>query len=145
MFSVKKVTYLYDIDKQEFGKLAGLDTGVSCDVFHQYQPLSTSENFMRRLVYGANLILVKESSIVTLLFLEVLNPFYIFQMFSFILWFSDEYYYYAAAILAMSVFGIAMTVRQTRKVRLINIILLNIHYTNTFLESKKLEVNSPFE
>ncbi|XP_050315902.1 polyamine-transporting ATPase 13A3 isoform X2 [Anthonomus grandis grandis] len=115
MFSVKKVTYLYDNDKQEFVKLAGLDSGVACDVFHQYRALTTSENFMRRLVYGPNLILVKESSIATLLFLEVLNPFYIFQMFSFILWFSDQYYYYAAAILAMSVFGITMTVRQTRK------------------------------
>jgi len=61
---------------------------------------------------------VKESSIVTLLFLEVLNPFYIFQLFSFILWFSDEYYYYAAAIMLMSVFGITMSVRQTRKVRI---------------------------
>lgn len=61
---------------------------------------------------------MKESSIVTLLFLEVLNPFYIFQLFSFILWFSDEYYYYAAAIMLMSVFGITMSVRQTRKVRI---------------------------
>ncbi|KAL1489432.1 hypothetical protein ABEB36_014327 [Hypothenemus hampei] len=115
MFRVKKVTYLFDVKKQEFVKLAGLDSGVSCDVFHQYQPLTASESFMRRLVYGANLILVKESSIATLLFLEVLNPFYIFQLCSFILWFSDEYYYYAAAIMLMSVFGIAVTVRQTRK------------------------------
>ncbi|XP_066144609.1 polyamine-transporting ATPase 13A3-like [Euwallacea fornicatus] len=115
LFSVKKVTYLYDTTKGQFVKLAGLDNGVPCDVFHQYKPLTTSENFMRRLVYGANLILVKESSIGTLLFLEVLNPFYIFQLFSFILWFSDEYYYYAAAIMLMSVFGIVMSVRQTRK------------------------------
>ncbi|CAG9767851.1 unnamed protein product [Ceutorhynchus assimilis] len=115
LFSVKKVTYLYDKEKREFAKLAGLDSGVSCDVFHQYQPLNSSENFTRRLVYGSNLIEVKETSITTLLFLEALNPFYIFQILSFILWFSDEYYYYASAILAMSLFGIAMTVRQTRK------------------------------
>lgn len=69
------------------------------------------------MVYGPNVILVKESSISTLLFLEVLNPFYIFQLFSFILWFSDEYYYYAAAIMFMSAFGIVMSVRQTRRVR----------------------------
>ncbi|RZB39874.1 E1-E2 ATPase domain containing protein [Asbolus verrucosus] len=68
-----------------------------------------------RLVYGSNKITVKELSILKLLFLEVLNPFYIFQICSFILWFLDDYYYYAAAILAMSIFGISMTVRQTRK------------------------------
>lgn len=67
-------------------------------------------------MYGPNRILVDESSILKLLFLEVLNPFYIFQIMSFILWFCDSYYYYAAAILAMSVFGITMTVIQTRKV-----------------------------
>ncbi|XP_060532708.1 polyamine-transporting ATPase 13A3 isoform X2 [Cylas formicarius] len=115
MFSCKKVTYIWEENKHEFIKLLGLDKGVSCDVFHKYRPLSSSENFMRKLVYGSNKILVKESSIITLLFLEVLNPFYVFQLLSFILWFADQYYYYAAAIMAMSVFGIAMTVRQTRK------------------------------
>lgn len=72
--------------------------------------------FFRRLVYGPNKILVRESSIMKLLFLEVLNPFYIFQILSFILWFCDSYYYYAATILAMSVFGITMAVKQTREV-----------------------------
>jgi cation-transporting ATPase 13A3/4/5 len=54
--------------------------------------------------------------IVTLLFLEVLNPFYVFQLLSFCLWYIDDYMYYAMAILAMSVFGIVMAVLQTRKV-----------------------------
>jgi len=52
----------------------------------------------------------------TLMALEVLNPFYIFQVFSMCLWFSDAYYYYAAAILLLSSFGIAATIIQTRKV-----------------------------
>ncbi|XP_030755212.1 probable cation-transporting ATPase 13A3 [Sitophilus oryzae] len=115
MFTVKKVHYIYESNKQEFVKLAGLDGGVPCDVFHKYLPLTSNENFVRRYVYGPNVIAVKVSSILTLLFLEVLNPFYIFQLFSFILWFCDEYYYYAAAIMFMSVFGIALTVRQTRQ------------------------------
>lgn len=47
MFSVKKITYLYDTTKQQFVKLAGLDNGVPCEVFHQYKALTAGENFMR--------------------------------------------------------------------------------------------------
>lgn len=116
-FTCKKVTYVWDDEKREFMKLKGLDQGVSSEVLHRSKPLSKDEQFMRRMVYGENQINVPESSILQLLFLEVLNPFYVFQLFSFVLWFSDNYYYYAAAILLMSVFGISMTVKQTRKVR----------------------------
>jgi magnesium-transporting ATPase (P-type) len=70
----------------------------------------------RRVVYGSNEIIVPIYGIITLLFLEVLNPFYVFQLFSFCLWFADDYMYYALAILAMSVFGIVMAILQTRKV-----------------------------
>lgn len=35
---------------------------------------------------------------------------------SFILWFCDSYYYYAATILCISILGITMAVRQTREV-----------------------------
>ncbi|KAJ8921226.1 hypothetical protein NQ315_013698 [Exocentrus adspersus] len=115
MFSCKKVTYIWDNEKQEFIKLVGLDKGVKCETFHKYKPLSPSEQFMRRLVYGPNKIVVKELSICTLLCLEVLNPFYIFQILSFILWFADDYYYYAATIMVMAMGGIGMSVMQTRK------------------------------
>ncbi|XP_017780641.1 PREDICTED: probable cation-transporting ATPase 13A3 [Nicrophorus vespilloides] len=114
-FTCKKVTYIWDHSKLEFIKLKGLDQGVSSETLHGNRGLSKSEQYMRRMVYGANEIVVKESTILTLLFLEVLNPFYIFQIFSFVLWFADNYYYYAAAILLMSVFGISMTVIQTRR------------------------------
>lgn len=116
MFVCKKVTYVWDTEKQEFVKLRGLDKGVSSEILHRSKGLTKDEEFIRRQVFGSNEIVVKESTIFELLFLEILNPFYIFQLFSFILWFSDNYYYYAAAILLMSVFGITMSVIQTRKV-----------------------------
>ncbi|CAH2008119.1 unnamed protein product [Acanthoscelides obtectus] len=116
LFNCKKVTYIWSVDKQEFVKLSGLDKGVSSDVLHDsIRGLSYTEQFMRLLVYGPNRITIKEQSILTLLFLEVLNPFYIFQIFSFILWFADNYYYYALTLMIMAAFGITMTVTQTRK------------------------------
>lgn len=117
MFTCKKINYVWDPEKQEFVRLNGLDNGVSSETLHKSVGLTSNEQFTRRRVYGPNKILVKESSIVELLFLEVLNPFYIFQIASFILWFYDDYYYYAAAILAMSIFGITMSVTQIRQVK----------------------------
>jgi cation-transporting ATPase 13A3/4/5 len=67
-------------------------------------------------VYGLNDILVPFHSVPYLLIKEVLNPFYIFQVFSVLLWFSDEYYYYAATIVILSTGGITLSIYQTRKV-----------------------------
>jgi len=70
----------------------------------------------RRLVFGPNDILVPFHSVLYLLVQEVLNPFYIFQVFSVSLWFSDEYYYYATTIVILSTGGITLSIYQTRKV-----------------------------
>ncbi|XP_046432017.1 polyamine-transporting ATPase 13A3 isoform X1 [Neodiprion fabricii] len=114
-FSCKKLTYVWDTDRCEFLKLKGLDEGVLTSTLHQMRGLTAQDQFMRRFVYGSNEIVIPVKSILTLLCLEVLNPFYIFQLFSFCLWIADEYLYYAMAILTMSSFGIIIAVIQTRR------------------------------
>ena len=57
--------------------------------------LSAEEQGRRRLAYGPNEIQVPDHSIGYLLVKEVLNPFYVFQIASVVLWLADEYYYYA--------------------------------------------------
>uniref|UniRef100_A0A7N6FJE9 ATPase 13A3 n=1 Tax=Anabas testudineus TaxID=64144 RepID=A0A7N6FJE9_ANATE len=71
---------------------------------------------VRRLFFGVNEIAVKVPSVFKLLIKEVLNPFYIFQLFSVILWSADEYYYYALAIVIMSVISIATSLYTIKKV-----------------------------
>lgn len=116
LFSCKKVTYVLDAERGEFVKLCGLDSGgVRSEVFHSSSGLGGREQAVRRLVYGPNEIVVPEKTVTALFFLEVLNPFYIFQLMSFILWFADDYYYYAMAILLMSAGSVATAVHQTRK------------------------------
>ncbi|KAJ9592472.1 hypothetical protein L9F63_015888, partial [Diploptera punctata] len=115
IFSQTKLSYVWDEDRAEFLQLCGLDRDVSTTQLHTQCGLTYQQQALRRLVYGANEIVVPIHSIMTLLFLEVLNPFYIFQFFSFCLWFADDYMYYALAILAMSAFGIIMAIIQTRK------------------------------
>ncbi|PAV92292.1 hypothetical protein WR25_13111 [Diploscapter pachys] len=64
--------------------------------------------------YGQNLIEVKLRPIFILLFMEIITPFYIFQIFSVSVWYSDEYAYYASMIVIMSAVSIIVDVYQTR-------------------------------
>uniref|UniRef100_A0A8C2IQQ0 Polyamine-transporting ATPase 13A3 n=1 Tax=Cyprinus carpio TaxID=7962 RepID=A0A8C2IQQ0_CYPCA len=58
---------------------------------------------------------MKELKLVLIFLSQVLNPFYIFQLFSVILWCTDEYYYYAMAIVIMSVISIATSLYTIKK------------------------------
>uniref|UniRef100_A0A672UWL7 ATPase cation transporting 13A2 n=1 Tax=Strigops habroptila TaxID=2489341 RepID=A0A672UWL7_STRHB len=69
----------------------------------------------RRKIYGANLIEVPVKSYARLLVEEVLNPFYIFQVFSIVLWVCDAYYYYAACIFLISTISLGLSLYETRK------------------------------
>uniref|UniRef100_A0A8C7I5Z5 ATPase cation transporting 13A2 n=1 Tax=Oncorhynchus kisutch TaxID=8019 RepID=A0A8C7I5Z5_ONCKI len=46
----------------------------------------------------------------------VLNPFYVFQVFSIALWLTDSYYYYAACIVIISLISICVSLYEIRKV-----------------------------
>uniref|UniRef100_A0A914Z1M3 Uncharacterized protein n=1 Tax=Panagrolaimus superbus TaxID=310955 RepID=A0A914Z1M3_9BILA len=50
-----------------------------------------------------------------LLFKEVISPFYVFQIYSVLVWYNDNYQYYASIIVLMSVMSIAMDIFQTRR------------------------------
>lgn len=115
MFECKHLRYIWEQDLCKFIKLKGLDLNVPAVLLHQSKALDMDTRNARREVYGLNEIFIPLKGIATLLFLEVLNPFYVFQVFSVCLWFSYDYYYYAIVIVIMSIFGISMTIIQTRK------------------------------
>uniref|UniRef100_A0A3Q3XDB8 Polyamine-transporting ATPase 13A3 n=1 Tax=Mola mola TaxID=94237 RepID=A0A3Q3XDB8_MOLML len=71
--------------------------------------------FYKAMFFGENEIAVRVPSLFKLLVKEVLNPFYIFQLFSVILWSTEEYYYYATAIVIMSVISIATSLYTIKK------------------------------
>lgn len=123
VFDCKKMRYVWDHEKLMFSKLCGLDNNITTSTLHQQVGLTLGQQYLRRAVYGRNEIVVPLRGIIALLFLEVLNPFYVFQFFSFILWFADDYIYYAFAILIMSTASIVMTIIQTRNNQ------LNLHST----------------
>ncbi|XP_017759410.1 PREDICTED: probable cation-transporting ATPase 13A3 [Eufriesea mexicana] len=116
-FWCKKQCYIWDITQNTFSKLVGLDKYTLCSDLNlnNNHGLSKEEQCLRRIVYGSNEIFVPVQSIGVLLVLEVLNPFYIFQVFTLCVWFADGYLYYTAAIICMSLFGIISFIIQTRK------------------------------
>lgn len=77
--------------------------------------LDTNVHRDRELVFGRNEINIKEKSTVQLLVDEVLHPFYVFQVFSIILWAFDAYYYYASCIFIISVFSVGNTLIETKQ------------------------------
>ncbi|XP_063298835.1 polyamine-transporting ATPase 13A3 [Pelobates fuscus] len=111
------VTYFWNDFRQAFIFWNGLDEGVPCSDIHSVHSkgLSHEVHDYRKLFYGINDIAVKVPSVFKLLIKEVLNPFYIFQLFSVILWCTDEYYYYASAIVLMSVISIISSLYTIKK------------------------------
>ncbi|XP_074046704.1 polyamine-transporting ATPase 13A3 isoform X3 [Macrotis lagotis] len=116
-FTHHSVRYFWNDSLQNFDVLKGLDEGVSCtSIYEQHSSgLAKETHAYRKLMYGMNEIAVKVPSVLKLLVKEVLNPFYVFQLFSVILWSTDEYYYYALAIVIMSVISIVSSLYTIRK------------------------------
>lgn len=54
-----------------------------------------------------------KKSVFGVLISEVLNPFYIFQVFSVVLWMWDNYYYYASCILIISTASVILSLVDT--------------------------------
>ncbi|KAI8370583.1 uncharacterized protein BYT42DRAFT_502417 [Radiomyces spectabilis] len=89
---------------RQWNSVKNLQTGLSTEKFHQ-----------RLAVFGPNLINIREKPIPKLLRDEVLNPFYVFQIGSIILWSMDDYYYYAFCIFLISAVSIVTTLVETKK------------------------------
>ncbi|XP_050952635.1 cation-transporting ATPase 13A2 isoform X2 [Labeo rohita] len=108
--------YIWIARKGAFCKASILNEGWTCaDLHARQQGLSKADQSTRKQIFGANVIDVPVKSYLQLLFEEVLNPFYIFQVFSVILWMSDRYYYYAACILIISLISIGVSLYEIRK------------------------------
>ncbi|KAJ2737193.1 hypothetical protein IW152_000214 [Coemansia sp. BCRC 34962] len=85
----------------------GVATGVS--------GLSERTHKQRMSIFGQCMIDIREKTYLRLMWEEVLNPFYIFQLASIIIWSFEDYYYYACAIFLISAISIASTLISTKR------------------------------
>ncbi|XP_061592623.1 cation-transporting ATPase 13A2 isoform X2 [Cololabis saira] len=108
--------YIWLDRRGAFCRVSVLSEDWTCrDLYGFQKGLSPLEQSLRRQLFGANLIDVPVKSYVRLLFEEVLNPFYVFQVFSITLWMIDAYYFYAMCIFIISVGSISISLYETRK------------------------------
>ncbi|XP_075987270.1 polyamine-transporting ATPase 13A3-like [Anticarsia gemmatalis] len=116
-FRHKKQSLIWDGTRAQWCRLAGVESGATCAQLHAAGATPpSSERRVRMLnIYGLNEINVPVQSIMTLILLEVFNPFYVFQLFTIAVWLAEPYYYYCIAVVLMSTFGVATSVIQTKK------------------------------
>ncbi|CAL1530484.1 unnamed protein product [Lymnaea stagnalis] len=114
-FLCKRVKYIWDPELARYIPLKGLDEGYKQSYFHNTKGLTQTDQSKRRVLYGINSIGVHVTPILVLFFKEVLSPFYIFQVFSMSVWYSDDYWIYATCIAVMTSFSIAIQIYQTRQ------------------------------
>ncbi|KAJ8016642.1 hypothetical protein DPEC_G00009360 [Dallia pectoralis] len=108
--------YIWMARKGAFCRVSVLNEERTCaELYRCREGLSRHEQDSRRKLYGSNVIDVPVKSIVRLLVEEVLNPFYVFQVFSIVLWLTDKYYYYAACIFFISLISISVSLYEIRK------------------------------
>ncbi|XP_054464832.1 cation-transporting ATPase 13A2 [Anoplopoma fimbria] len=109
------------------------------DLYDFKRGLSHLEQSLRRRMYGPNLIDVPVKPYIQLLFEEVLNPFYVFQVFSITLWMVDHYYLYAICIFIISIFSIGISLYEIRKQS------ITLHNVAQFVTNVTIRRNSGVE
>ncbi|XP_068001755.1 probable cation-transporting ATPase 13A4 [Melanerpes formicivorus] len=114
---VQKIRYVWNLYAKQFQKVGVLEDHHTCSAIHAKfgSGLTCDEQNVRRVICGPNTIDVPVIPIWKLLIKEVLNPFYVFQLFSVCLWFAEDYMEYATAIIIMSLFSIFLTVYDLRQ------------------------------
>ncbi|GMT35846.1 hypothetical protein PFISCL1PPCAC_27143, partial [Pristionchus fissidentatus] len=117
-FTFRKMTYVWFEHECRFITPADIDSTVKVTVLQNSENkmgLSTAEVARRMRTYGSNLIAVKLKPLYVLFFTEAITPFYVFQVFSVIIWYTDQYAYYATVIVIMSLSSLFTDMYQMRQ------------------------------
>ena len=121
MFIFKLFPYVFDPLEMNFIPLKiRLDTTHENIIFECTQGLDEDEYRHQRLIYGVCDLDIKVKSFIRLLAEEFTDPFYLFQVFSVILWFTNEYELYASIIILTTLISLFVGAWETRK-NLVNI------------------------
>ena len=108
----RKIRHFLNINTQLFETIPSFSHEKS---LRSFLDSTQNENTdFRRLLHGENTIDILLKTYPTLLYEEILNPFYIFQVYSLAVWLGEDYYDYAVCIFIIACFSIAMTLRETR-------------------------------
>ena len=121
MFIFKLFPYVFDPLEMNFIPLKiRLDTTNENIILECTQGLDEDEYKHQRLIYGVCDLDIKVKSFIRLLAEEFTDPFYLFQVFSVILWMTNQYELYASIIIFTTLVSLFVGAWETRK-NLLNI------------------------
>ncbi|GAV04816.1 hypothetical protein RvY_15037 [Ramazzottius varieornatus] len=111
-FDCKRVRYIWNTSTAQFVKLLGIPDEVPLGYFDgdRANGLDDLTRSQRLKLFGLNDIAVKVDPIWKLFVKEGLTVFYMFQLFSIILWYIEPYTVYASVIVAISVLSLTSQV-----------------------------------
>ncbi|OCT80720.1 probable cation-transporting ATPase 13A4 [Xenopus laevis] len=114
---VQKIKYVWLLSEKKFQKAGALEDLYSCSQIHSRfgSGLTQEEQTLRRQICGQNAIEVEVVPVWKLLFKEVLNPFYLFQIASLGLWLSEGYIEYSIVIIIITLISVMLTVYDLRQ------------------------------
>ena len=116
MFEYKLFDYIYITQKEQFTSLDYNIKDKQVNIVEEYSSgLNPKEIELMRLLFGICDIDIRVNSIGKILLDELTDPFYLFQLYSIILWYATEYYYYATVIVVLTILSLVLSVYGTYK------------------------------
>ena len=114
MFEYKLFDYLFKSKKDAFTTIDYQIKQKQSIIIEKYSSgLNPNEIELMRLIFGKCDIDIRVSSVGKILLDELTDPFYLFQLYSIILWYCTEYYYYASVIVVLTVISLILSVYDT--------------------------------
>jgi cation-transporting P-type ATPase 13A2 len=111
MFTYRFINFEYHFSGEQFVPIQ-MNTAMKYDELRAtyLQTKPEAERSVDRIKYGRCIVDVPEKTVLKLLTSEVLNPFYIFQIFAVALWIYDYYLVYASCIFIVSLIGVVVSI-----------------------------------
>ena len=116
LFEYKIFKYLYCEQKGGFESISYYIRTVQSMIVNNFSTgLNPNEVSYMRKIFGICDIDIKINSCGKILFNEITDPFYLFQLYAIILWFCTNYYYYAAVVIVLVIISLVLNVYGTYK------------------------------
>ncbi len=116
LFEYKLYKYIYSDANDEFETLYYQIKAPHSIIVEQYSGgLNPNEALYMKKIFGVCDIDIKINSCGKILFDELTDPFYLFQLYSIILWYCTKYYYYATVIVVLAIISLVLSVYGTYK------------------------------
>jgi magnesium-transporting ATPase (P-type) len=117
MLHYRFLPYIYSVSQGQFVASCMNYRKTGAEIHAKLRRGLTSEDeiTVKRQLYGKCLLDVPVKSVAEILVGEILHPFYVFQIFSVVVWMLDAYYYYPIVILAMAAISVVSALLMIQK------------------------------